>query len=383
MASAHTGTGGLMLTRRIGVLFSTTGVMSVTETAHLKGLMVAVAENNSAASAEVQLEPIIEDPGSVPDQYRTLAKKMVTKDGVAAIFGCCTSASRKAVLPVLARYGSVLFYPSVYEGFEYSPNVVYGGATPNQIVLPLVEHLLATEMSNIYLIGSDYVYAREINRIVSELLDESGGQVVGEQYLPLGSPPEAFRAAARLIDRTDPHAVLSTVVGEDTKLLYEAVAERGGARRVIASLTTTEAELAIMAPSARAGHLTAACYFGSLDTEENRTFRSLYEARYGHHEIPSIYAQTTYAQVHAYVKATLSAAKDDPKALLDAVRGLNYPAPQGAMTVDPDNNHVFIVPRLGRSRDDGGFDVIWQGDRVKPDPYLISYDRDLRPRAEH
>lgn len=370
-----------MLRRRIGVLFSTTGVMSVTEAAHLKGLLVAVEENNSSPSAEVLLEPIVEDPGSVPDRYRVLAKRMVTQDGVAAIFGCCSSASRKAVLPVLARYGAVLFYPSVYEGFEYSPNVVYGGATPNQIVLPLVEHLLADGMTNVFLIGSDYVYAREINRIVSELLDESGARVVGEQYVPLGSPAEAFRAAAQAIDQAAPQAILSTVVGEDTKRLYEAVHEHGGVRRVIASLTTTEPELAIMAPAARAGHLTAACYFGSLDTPENRRFRALYEQRYGGRELPSIYAQTTYAQIHAYVRATLSAARDDPKALLDAVRELDYPAPQGPMTVDADNNHVFSIPRLGRSREDGGFDIIWEGERVKPDPYLIAYDRDLRPRA--
>lgn len=378
-----------MLTRRIGVLFSTTGVMSVTEAAHLKGLLIAVAENNGAADAEVLLEPIIEDPGSVPDNYRRLAKRLVTKDGVAAVFGCCTSASRKAVLPVLARYGSVLFYPSVYEGFEYSPNVVYGGATPNQIVLPLVEHLLAQGMSDVFLVGSDYVYAREINRIVTELLDESGGRVVGEHYLPLGSPAEAFRAAVRLLDRTGdrtapdagPRVILSTVVGGDTKLLYEAVDERGGVRPVIASLTTTEAELATMAPAARAGHLTAACYFGSLDTPENHHFRSLYRDRYGSGEIPSIYAQTTYSQIHAYVKATLAASQDDTKALLDAVRGLDYLAPQGPMAVDADNNHVFGTPRLGRSREDGGFDVLWEGEPVKPDPYLISYDRDLRPRA--
>jgi ABC-type branched-subunit amino acid transport system substrate-binding protein len=367
-----------MLTRRIGVLFSSTGVMSVTEAAHLKGLLVAVAENNGADAPQVMLEPVIENPGSVPDQYRILAKRMITKDGVAAIFGCCSSASRKAVLPVLARYGSVLFYPSVYEGFEYSPNVVYGGATPNQIVLPLVENLLAEGKSKIFLVGSDYVYAREVNRIVTELLDESGGQVVGEHYVPLGSPRNAFTAVAGLIDRVDPQAVLSTVVGEDTKLLYEAVHGRGGARRMIASLTTTEAELAIMEPAARAGHLTAACYFGSLDTEENRRFRSIYQRRYGDRQIPSIYAQTTYSQVHAYVKATMAAAQDDPKALLDAVRGLDYPAPQGPMAVDADNNHVYGIPRLGRSRDDGGFDIVWEGERVKPDPYLVAYDRDLR-----
>lgn len=362
---------------RIGILFSTTGVMSVTEESHLKGALVAIEEINSAGS-EVTIEPIIEDPGSDPSQYRVLAKKLVTKDGVSAIFGCCSSASRKAVIPVLARHGSALFYPSVYEGFEYSPNVVYGGATPNQTVLPLIEYLLARYGSNLFLVGSDYVYAREINRIVTEVLDESGGAVTGEFYLPLGSAQEKFEHAAREIADRDPDAILSTVVGADTRLLYEALVDRGVSPGApIASLTTTESELATMRRETRVGHLTAACYFGSLKTDENENFSRLYRRRYGDTDIPSIYAQTTYSQVHAFRKAVGASVSDDPEDLLETIRGLSYDAPQGPMLVDVDNNHVYNIPRIGQSRVDGGFDIVWQGERTKPDPYLIAYDRDV------
>jgi len=365
-------------TLRIGILFSTTGVMSVTEEAHLKGALVAIEEINNDPDSAVAIEPIIEDPGSDPAQYRVMAKKLTTHDGVSAIFGCCSSASRKAVIPILARHGSALFYPSVYEGFEYSPNVVYGGATPNQTVLPLIEYLLAHHGSKLYLIGSDYIYAREINRIVTELLDESGGTVVGECYIGLGSNQDRFKRAAAEIASSGPDAILSTVVGADTSLLYEALVDRGVSPLTpIASLTTTESEIATMRADARAGHLTAACYFGSLETDENQKFRNLYQQRYGETDIPSIYAQTTYSQVHAYLKAAAASGTDDPEDLLVAIRGLTYEAPQGSMLVDADNNHVYNVPRIGCSRADGGFDIVWQGERTKPDPYLIAYDRDV------
>jgi len=365
-------------TRTVGVLFSTTGVMSVTEQAHLKGALVAIAENNDDPTSGVTIDPIFEDPGSDPAEYRRLAKKLVTQDNVSAIFGCCSSASRKAVIPILDRHGSVLFYPSVYEGFEYSPNIVYGGATPNQTVLPLVEYLFVHHGSNLYLVGSDYVYAREINRIVAELLEGSGGTIAGERYLPLGTDRVAFENAATQIAEAKPDAVISTVVGADTALLYEAIADRSGASLPIASLTTTESELATMSTAARAGHLTAACYFGSFATGENERFLKLYRDRYGADQVPSIYAQTTYSQVHAYVQAVRTTGTDDPEDLVETVRGLNYMAPQGPVLVDPDNNHVYNIPRIGRSRADGSFDIVWQGEWTKPDPYLIAYDRDLR-----
>ncbi len=362
--------------RRVGVLFSNTGVMSVTEEAHLKGVLVAIEEINNDPTATFLIEPIVEDPGSDPNQYKVLAKKLATVDGVSAIFGCCSSASRKAVLPILARYGTVLFYPSVYEGFEYSPNVVYGGATPNQTVLPLIEYLFSNYGTRLYTVGSDYIYAREINRIVAELLDDGAGTIVGESYVPLGSPGSAFGRVAQDVASSDIDAVLSTVVGADTSLLYEAVID-AGCSAPIASLTTTESELATIRADATAGHITAACYFGALQTEENQVFRSIYQQRYGPGDIPSIYAQTTYSQVHAYAKACSFIGSDDPEELLEAVNGLRYVAPQGAMLVDADNNHVYNVPRIGLSRADGEFDIVWQGEQTKPDPYLIAYDREV------
>ena len=352
--------------------------MSVTEQSHLKGALVAIAEINADPTACVNLEPIVEDPGSDPHQYRMLAKELATHHEVEAIFGCCSSASRKAVIPILARHGSALFYPSVYEGFEYSPNVIYGGATPNQTVLPLIEYLLERYGARLYLVGSDYVYAREINRIVTELLDESVGTIAGETYLSQGSSTSDFARVAADIDNAQPDAILSTVVGADTSLLYEAIGDRRGSLKApIASLTTTESELATMRPDARAGHITAACYFASLDTDENRSFRRLYAERYGESDIPSIYAQTTYSQVHAYVKAASVPGSTNPEQLLEAVLGLSYPAPQGTMLVDADNNHVYNIPRIGVSRPDGEFDIVWQGEQTKPDPYLIAYDRDV------
>ncbi len=181
----------------VGVLFSQSGPMALTESGHLKGTLVAIDEINSGGGINGRkIEPIIVEPASDLRLYKELATKLLVKDRVSVIFGCCSSASRKVVLPLVERFGVLLFYPSFYEGFEYSPNIIYTGATPNQTVLPLAEYLFNTHGRRFFLVGSDYIYPREINRILKEFLTESGGSAVGEVYLTLGIDTGIIPAAA-------------------------------------------------------------------------------------------------------------------------------------------------------------------------------------------
>ncbi|MEP3275181.1 MAG: transporter substrate-binding protein, partial [Stappiaceae bacterium] len=202
-------------TVKVGVLFSQTGKMAVTENAHIQGVLLACEEVNDAGGIRGrQIEPILLNPDGDDQKYAEMATELLVVHEVKAIFGSCLSTSRKAVLPLIERFDGVLFYPSVYEGFEYSPNVIYGGAVPNQMVLPLLDYVFQNHGRRIALVGSDTLYAREINRIVKEFLDESGGHVVSETYLPFGPEDAAIVKALDLGAAGQADAVLSTVVGE-------------------------------------------------------------------------------------------------------------------------------------------------------------------------
>jgi Periplasmic binding protein domain len=111
---------------RIGVLFSRTGVTAVIEQSQLQGTLLALEEVNSAGGINGrELVPVIYDPGSDPAKFARYAHKLLTEDRVTMIFGCYTSTSRKAVLPLVERWNGLLWYPTLYEGFEYSPNIIY------------------------------------------------------------------------------------------------------------------------------------------------------------------------------------------------------------------------------------------------------------------
>src|SRR6476646_3799256 len=106
---------------RVGVLFSHTGFMSIIEDTQLQGTLLAIEEINAAGGVNGrELVPIVYDPGSDARNFARCADYLLTADGVSTIFGCYTSSSRKAVLPVVERRNGLLWYPTLYEGFEFS-----------------------------------------------------------------------------------------------------------------------------------------------------------------------------------------------------------------------------------------------------------------------
>ena len=182
-------------TWRVGVLFSRSGVMEVTETEHFFGTALAIQEiNRSGGIRGREIEVVAYDPGSDPETYRKLADRLLTEDGISVIFGCSTSAARKAILPAIERRNGLLWYPSLYEGFEYSPNVIYTGASPNQNSFPLAEYLVRNYGRRVFLVGSDYVYPRESNRIMRDLIVAYGGEIAGELYVPMVASPSQLQA---------------------------------------------------------------------------------------------------------------------------------------------------------------------------------------------
>ncbi len=362
---------------RIGVLFSRSGLTEVIETEHFRGTALAVEEINRRGGVQGRpIEPICYDPGSHPDSYRSYADRLMTADGISVIFGCCTSDCRKAILPLVERRNGLLFYPSLYEGFEYSPNVIYGGATPNQNSIQLARYIAQHHGKRIYLVGSDYIYPRESNRIMREFIEREEGEIVAEHYVPMRAPDKRqLERICRDIAKQQPDAVFSTVVGEVGRLFYRTYREEGidPARIPIGSLTMAEGDIRAVGPGYCEGHITSAPYFSTLDTPENRAFVAAYRASFGAHAPVSMYAEASYTQINVFARALERAGTLDAERLAAAAAGLEFDAPQGHITVEADNQHTTLRPRIGVVDGQGDFRVAWEASaRVRPDPYLVN-----------
>jgi ABC-type branched-subunit amino acid transport system substrate-binding protein len=359
---------------RVGVLFSRTGYMALIEETQLRGTLVAIEEINAAGGVNGrELVPLLYDPASENSMFRTYAKRMLTCDGVQTIFGCYTSSSRKAVLPIVERLNGLLWYPTLYEGFEYSPNVVYTGAAPNQNSMALCDFLVENYGSRFFFIGSDYIYPRESNRIMRELLGRRGGEVVGEQYVSMRAHRHDFLPIMQMIKRAQPDAIFSTVVGSGTVYLYQSYTDFGFDPKSmpIASLTTTEAEIRAMGYDVGSGHVTAAPYFQSVDAPSNRRFVALYKKRFGDDEPTNMCVEAAYFQVHMFARALEKTNSLDTDRLRNMVLGSTFEAPQGQVTLDPTCSHASLWSRIGLARRDGQFEVVRESASAVPaDPFL-------------
>lgn len=370
---------------KIGLLFSTTGVTAIIEQSQLNGALLAIDEINARGGVrERMIEPISYNPESIVRSYGEMAEKLIVDDRVTAIFGCYMSSSRKEVLPVVERRNALFFYPTLYEGFEYSPNVIYGGATPNQNSVPLANYLMNTFGKRIFFVGSDYIYPRESNRVMRNVLRQGGGEVVGEHYLAFDTDTEGFADIARAIVDLKPNAIFSTVVGQMCIDFYRAYHAAGGDGRVcpIGSLTTNEGEIAAIGPKAAVGHITAAPYFRAISSPANRKFLKAYKEKFGTVSDVTSCCEAAYSQMHMFATALEEVGDMDTERIHDALLGMTFDAPQGQIKIDPDNNHTYLQSRIARVGVNGEFVIENKLRRsIKPDPYLVYpeiHDRSFR-----
>lgn len=366
---------------QVGVLFSQDGVSANFEYSMLLGTLFAIQEINDAGGINGrELIAIHYDPQSSPRLYAELARKMLEQDRVKIIFGGATSHSRKAVLPVIERANGLFFYPSAYEGFEFSPNIIYTGGTPNQNSLPLAHYMSRNFGPRVYMVGSDYVFPYESNRTMSDfILQQKGGKKLGERYVKLDAQEKDFEPIVRDIKEKQPDFIFSTVVGRSTRMFYQAYADAGldPRKMPICSVTTSEIDVAEMGRRIGEGHYTAAPYFRTLDTQRNDDCVKRFFKLFGDRVEPNAYWEAAYFQVFLFANAYTQAGSDARDALLPYLLGSEYEALQGRIRVDPVTHHTLLHPRIGRVDADGQFVVVAQSKKgVDPDPYLVHHHLD-------
>jgi urea transport system substrate-binding protein len=361
---------------KVGLLHSQTGTMAISETALRDAGLLAIEEINAAGGVLGRpIEAVVEDSRSrFTDLFPKKARKLLAEDKVAAVFGCWTSSSRKAVLPVLEENNGLLFYPVQYEGNESSPNVVYTGAAPNQQILPAIDWLLSSaggSRKRFYLIGSDYIFPRTANFIIIKYLQTRGLQAVGESYTPLGH--REYTKAIQDVKKADPDVIFNTINGDSNIAFYDELAAQGITADKIPVVATSvgEDELRSLLPARVKGHLAAWNYFQSIDTPRNKEFVRRYQDERGWDRVTSDPMEAAYFQIHLWKLAAEKAGGFGVDQVRDALRtGIEYDAPGGKVKVDPKTQHTYKRFRMGRVRDDRQFDIIYEApDWTEPDPY--------------
>jgi branched-chain amino acid transport system substrate-binding protein/urea transport system substrate-binding protein len=367
-------------TIKIGVLHSLSGTMAISETILKDVILMQVAElNANGGLLGKKVEAVVVDPASNWPLFAEKARELISKDKVAAVFGCWTSVSRKSVLPVFEELNGLLFYPLEYEGEESSKNIFYGSSVPDNKAIPAVEYLMSKDGGSVkrfVLEGTDYVYPRTSNKIIRAFLKSKGvaDEDIRENYTPFGhsdwqTEVGAIKTFGSAGKKT---AVISTVNGDANVPFYKELGNQGvkATDIPVIAFSVGEEELKGLDTAPLVGHLAAWSYFMSVDSPENKAFiKKWHDYTKDTTRVTNDPMESAYNLFRLWVQAVKKANSTDVAAVSAAIVGEKVISPTGYEVVMNKNHHVTKPVMIGEVQADGQFDIVYQSKPVAPKPW--------------
>jgi len=362
----------------VGQLHSATGTMAISETGSIQAEQLAIDQINAMGGIlGRKIKVIKEDGASDWPTFAEKSKKLLVNDHVAAVFGCWTSASRKAVLPVFEKENGLLYYPTFYEGLEQSKNVIYTGQEATQQIIWGLDWASKEKKAKTYfLVGSDYIWPRTSMKIARKHIESVGklGKVVGEEYYPLGNTN--FNSLINKIKVAKPDCIFAAVVGGSNVAFYKQLKAAGitGAKQFLLTLSVTEDEMLGVGGENFAGFYSSMKYFQSLDNENNKKFVAAFKAKYGPKSVIGDVTQAGYLGPWLWKAAVEKAGSFDVDKVVAASPGIELKiAPEGYVKLH-DNHHLWSKARIAQGQPDGTFKVVAESkDLIEPNPFPKGY----------
>lgn len=379
--AANVNTTGLAVTDdtvKVGILHSVTGTMAISETGSVQAEKLAIEQINEMGGVlGRKIEYIQEDGASDWPTFAEKSRKLLVSDKVAAVFGCWTSASRKAALPVFEQYNGMLFYPTFYEGLEQSPNVIYTGQEATQQILKGLDWAKETKgAEKFFLLGSDYIWPRTSNKIARKHIEKLGLKVVGEEYYPLGHTQ--FNSVINKIKLRKPDVIFTTVVGGSNVAFYKQLQAAGidltKEKPLVLTLSVTEDEILGIGGENVEGLYASMKYFQSLPNDNNKQFVEAFKKRWGDDIVIGDVTQAAYLGPWLWKAAVEKAGSFDIDKIRETLPGIELTtAPEGYVKVHP-NHHLWSKSRIGLANKEGQFDVVYESkDLIEPNPFPVGY----------
>lgn len=379
--TAEVNTTGLAITDdtvTVGILHSLTGTMAISETGAQEAEKLAIKQiNESGGILGRQIKIIQEDGASDWPTFAEKSRKLLVNDKVAAVFGCWTSASRKAALPVFEKENGLLYYPTFYEGLEQSKNVIYTGQEATQQILAGLDWVAKEKgAKTFYLIGSDYIWPRTSMKIARIHIEKVlGGKVVGEEYKPLGDTQ--FGSVINKIRLRKPDVIFAAVVGGSNVAWFKQLNAAGitSDKQTLLTLSVTEDEVLGIGGENLEGFYSVMKYFQSLDNPNNAEFVKAFKEMHGEDSVIGDVTQAAYLGPWLWKAAVEKAGSFDVDKVVEASRTGEIEldtAPEGYVKLHP-NHHLWSKTRIGQWNRDGQATVVYESDLIEPNPFPEGY----------
>lgn len=354
---------------RIGILFSNSGPAGIfgQPTANIAEFI----EEDINAAGGINGRPVetfLADDATDPAVGRQAMEQLIESDGVDVVLGTHSSATREAAKPLAEDAGVLYIYAALYEGGECSPVMFNTGEVPSQQLAPVIPWMMdETGGSKWFLLGNDYVWPRRSFELARQYIEAAGGEVVGEEYVPLGT--QDFSSVAQQIAGSGADLIFPALVGGDAIAFETQAVDFGIGQDAIGRLANIYEEnvLGAMGPSVTAGMRITLGYFKEVDNPANNAFVARYFEQFGADAPPHMtFSSHIYDAALLYAAAANAAGTTDTTAVAAALEGLSLSTPTGDISITG-SRHLAQPIYVAEIQSDGSQLIVQSFPAVEPD----------------
>ncbi|KQT48968.1 urea ABC transporter substrate-binding protein [Aureimonas sp. Leaf454] len=354
---------------KLGVLEDQSGDFAVATIGKVHGIELATEEINAAGGiAGRPLELVVYDTQSDNTRYQEFMRRVLQRDKVDAVFAGFSSASREAYRPIVNQFDGLAFYNNQYEGGVCDANMIVTGAVPEQQFSTLIPYMMETYGKKVYTIAADYNFGQISAEWVRNIVKENGGEMVGEEFIPLGV--SQFSQTIQNIQAAKPDVLVTLLVGTAQASYYEQAGAANLKVPMASSVNVGQGyEHKRFKPPSLSNMYATVNYIEEVDTPASKAFVEKWHKKFPDEPYINQEAENSYTAVYLY-KSMIERAggKTDKESLrAEIAKGdVCFDAPEGKVCLDPKSQHMSHTIYLAKVGEDHSisFPKVW--DDIKP-----------------
>ena len=349
---------------KIGVLEDQSGDFAAATMVKVNAITLAAEEINAAGSIGGRpIELVAYDTQSDNTRYQEFMRRVLQSDKVDVVFAGFSSASREAYRPIVNQFEGLAFYNNQYEGGVCDANMIVTGAVPEQQFSTLIPWMMEKYGKNVYTLAADYNFGQISAEWVRNIVEENGGTMVGEEFIPLGV--SQFGQSIQNIQAAKPGFVVTLLVGAAQASYYEQAAAANVNLPMASSVNVGQGyeHKRFTPPSLKDMYVTTN-FIEEVDTPAAKAFVEKFRARFPDEPYINQEAANSYIAMYLYKQMVERAGTTDHAALrAELAKGdVCFDGPSGNVCLDPKSQHMSHTIYLAKVEADHSisFPTVWE-----------------------
>ncbi|MCV0427531.1 MAG: ABC transporter substrate-binding protein [Roseibium sp.] len=359
---------GVQAEVKIGAIYDLTGGLNIYGIQQNNALKLAVDNiNSNGGLLGEQIQVVGYDAQSELSKYTQYVNTAILRDKIDALFAGLTSSSREAIRPIVRKANIPYFYASLYEGGACDKQTFVTGTSASQQLSVLIEWGIRKYGPKIYIMAPDYNFGTISAHWVHEFANQSGGEVVGEDFLALTVTD--YAPTIQKIQAAKPDFVVALPVGANQTGFLEQFAAAGLKEKigVVSTNYGSGNQQVVVSPAAGKELIASQGYFQQVENPANAKFVEMWQAAYGDDTPIVSGAVDTWNAVNLWAQAVSQAGTTDADEVIKALEsGMTFDSPTGPVQLSPGSHHLIQTIFVAEGDDNHGFKIVDEFVGIKP-----------------